>query len=269
MTAALAPYLRLVRAGFQQAFAYRAAMLAGVVANGMFGLLRGAIYAAMLASSGGALAGYSSTSLSTYNWLTQAMLGVAKVWPTEEIAERVRTGDIAVDFARPIDIQFAYLARDLGDSAAQVLPRAVPTLAIGALTYGVTFPTDPVHLALGLIAVVIGCAVSYLARFLLQLSAFWITDLRGLLSLYVFASGFLGGLVVPVSFMPGWLQAVAWATPFPSMLQLPVDVLSGRRADAAELGAAFAIQVAWLIGLLLAGRLALRRGHRALVVQGG
>ncbi len=52
--------------------------------------------------------------------------------------------------------------------------------------------------------------------------------MRGLLTLYMVGSNVLTGLVVPVHWFPGWMAALATATPFPSMLQAPVDVISGR-----------------------------------------
>jgi hypothetical protein len=44
------------------------------------------------------------------------------------------------------------------------------------------------------------------------------------LTLYTVGSNVLSGLIVPVAFFPGPLRAVAYATPFPSMLQAPVDI---------------------------------------------
>ena len=57
-------------------------------------------------------------------------------------------------------------------------------------------------------------------------------------------------------------------TPFPSMLQTPIDVLMGHAAgwDAVRL---LAVQAAWAAGLLVAGRLIFTLGTRKLVIQGG
>jgi ABC-2 type transport system permease protein len=73
---------------------------------------------------------------------------------------------------------------------------------------------------------------------------------------------------VPVAFFPGWLQAVAYATPFPSMLQTPVDVVV-ERVSGVDLLVALGVQAAWAAALLAAGVLVLGRGTRRLVVQGG
>jgi len=86
--------------------------------------------------------------------------------------------------------------------------------------------------------------------------------------LYVLTSGVLGGHLVPVHFFPDWLQAVAYATPFPSMVQTPVDLVTGQATGLKAAGLVLA-QVAWAVGALLLGRVVLVRATRKLVLQGG
>jgi ABC-2 type transport system permease protein len=81
-------------------------------------------------------------------------------------------------------------------------------------------------------------------------------------------SNVLTGLVVPVHWFPDWMALLARATPFPSMLQAPVDILSGRATGSASLEVV-ATQAFWLIAMLLVGRLVTARATRKLVVQGG
>jgi ABC-2 type transport system permease protein len=71
-----------------------------------------------------------------------------------------------------------------------------------------------------------------------------------------------------VHLFPEWLRILAYATPFPSMLQTPIDVLSGRVLDAAA-AALVVSQLAWLIGLVSLARLIQWRAGQRLVVQGG
>ena len=81
-------------------------------------------------------------------------------------------------------------------------------------------------------------------------------------------SGFLAGLFVPIWIFPQWLETVAQATPFPSMMMYPVDIISGR-VDVSESLVLLVVQVAWLVGVGLVGQLLTRAGRRHLEVQGG
>ena len=78
----------------------------------------------------------------------------------------------------------------------------------------------------------------------------------------------LCGLLVPVHFLPSWGQAVAYATPFPSMLQVPLDLATERSVGAAAVGL-LAMQAAWAAALLALAVWVFDRGTRKLVLQGG
>src|SRR5207244_400094 len=60
------------------------------------------------------VAGYDARDAVTYVWLSQGLLMTVYIWNWVEIALRVRTGDVATDFHRPVDFQGYWLAQDLG-----------------------------------------------------------------------------------------------------------------------------------------------------------
>jgi ABC-2 type transport system permease protein len=149
-----------------------------------------------------------------------------------------------------------------------VLPRGLPPLVVGALTFGLALPPAPLPYVLGLVSLVLGVGISFAGRFAVNLVAFWLLDVRGVIGTYVVVTNILCGLLVPVGWFPPWLAAIAHATPFPSMLQAPVDVITGRVTGAAAL-TTMAVQAVWLVVTLALGRLLLHRATAKLVVQGG
>jgi ABC-2 type transport system permease protein len=185
-----------------------------------------------------------------------------------EVSDRVRSGDIAVDFARPLDPQVGYLAADLGRAALQGLARGVPSIAVGAIVFGVSAPQGPAVAGLAVVSVLLGVVISFGCRYAVNLTSFWLVQNRGVQLVYIVASGFLAGLFVPVHWFPDWLLLVARCTPFPSMFQAPIDLLSGR-ASLGEALPILGIQLAWAAGVLALGQLLTRRGRRVLEVQGG
>lgn len=254
--------------GFRRWSTYRLAAAAGAFANTVFGLIKAAITMAAIGAAGGTLAGYDAVTGATYAWIAQALIGPVNVFTWNELALRVRTGDIAVDLARPVDPQLAYLAADLGRAAYQVIPRGAPPLVVGALVTGLALPAVPLPYLLGLVSVVLAVMVSFACRWLVNLAAFWLLDLRGVSTLYVVATGVLSGMIVPVHWFPTWMATLAAATPFPSMMQAPIDVLTGRVEGLAALGTV-GVQAAWLVALLALGRWVFSHGSAKLVVQGG
>ncbi len=261
-------YLRLVAAGFRQGSAYLLAAAGGLVANATFGFLKVAILFATVRAAGGELRGYDVAQMSAYIWLSQGVLGSVNLTGRTEIAERIRDGDVAIDFTRPVDVQMASVATEVGRRLFNLLPRGIPSVLIGALVVGMSAPASPAAYVLGAVSLLLGIVVSCLTVYLVAAAGFWIVETRGLQILYMTASGFLAGLFVPISLFPGWLLVLATSTPFPSMMMYPVDVLSGRVGglDAALL---VAQQLGWLVVTALAGHLLTRAGRHKLEVQGG
>ena len=147
----LRTYLKLVRAGFSRQANYRLAMLAGLVTNLVFGFIRAAILFAAVSSAGGSLGGYTTGTISSYVWLSQGLLGAIELSGRAEIGDRVRTGDVAIDFTRPVDLQTWHLAEDLGRAAYTLIPRGVPSVLIGALTVGLVMPDTVLPYVMGVV----------------------------------------------------------------------------------------------------------------------
>lgn len=258
----------MVRNGFRRWATYRMAMAAGAFTNTVFGLIRAHITVGAIGAAGGELAGYGAAQGATYAWLAQAFIAPVSIMGWSELSERVRTGDIAVDLARPIDPQFAHLASDIGRAAYSFIPRGAPPMIVGALVFELALPSKALAYLLGLASLILAVMVSFACRWLVNLASFWLIEMRGVLTLYMVAAGILSGHLVPVHWFPDWLKVIAQATPFPSIIQTPIDVTMGF-AEGRQAVELIATQMSWLVGMLLLGRIAFAAGARKLVVQGG
>ncbi len=265
---AIHPYIRLLKAGFRQQSAYRLAAFGGLVANLTFGFLKVAMLFATVRAGGGTVQGYDIGSMSAYIWISQGLLGSINLSGRIDLADRIRTGDVAVDFLRPLDVQLATIVTEVGRALFALIPRGLPSVAIGALTVGMTMPTTPGPYLLGAVSLVTGITISFATVYLVAIAGFWLIETRGLQILYMVLSGFFAGLFVPISLFPTWLLIVAEATPFPSMMMYPIDILTGRVTGWASAGL-FLVQLGWLAAMLLVGRLLTLAGRRKLEVQGG
>ena len=268
MRATARVYWRLLAAGFRRQSAYRLAALGGLVANMTFGFLKVAVLFATVRAAGGELHGYDTASMSTYVWLSQGLLGSVNVSGRTDLADRVKDGQVAVDFLRPVDLQAATVATEAGRSLFALLPRGLPSVLLGAVTVGMALPDTVLPYLLGGVSLVLGVVISALSVYLVAVAGFWLVETRGLQILYMVASGFLCGLFVPVALFPGWLRALAACTPFPAFMMYPIDILSGVAGTAGAAGLVLA-QLGWLAGLAAAGQLLTRAGRRRLEVQGG
>lgn len=261
-------YRRIAAASFRQYSTYRMATAAGVFTNTIFGFIRASIMLAAIGTAGGELSGYDALQAATYVWLGQALLAPIEVFGTRELALRIRQGDVAIDLLRPVDLLGQLYAAKLGRSAYLLLARGVPPMLIGAIVTGIALPPDPLSHLLGAVAVMLAITVAFLADAMVNLAAFWLVENRGLITVYTAVMNLLSGFLIPIVWFPDWLLMIARATPFPSMVQTPIDALSGRVAplDALPL---IGVQVVWVVVLGGASVLMLRAGVRSLEVQGG
>src|SRR5919108_5756259 len=257
--------LAIARRGYARYAAYPGATVAGAFTNTVFGFMRAFILLALYQQRE-TIGGYDARAAVTYVWVGQALLMTVWMWGWLEIAVRVRSGDIATDLVRPVHPLRAAFDFDLGRAVYHTIFRGIPPFAIGALFYPVIVPSDPLVWLAFLVSVTLAVAVSFGFRVLYNLVSFWTTDVRGAMMLAGIVANLFSGVLIPVSFFPSWLAAIARATPFPSIVQTPIDVFVGKLNGPALVGALLT-QAAWAIVLGLAAVWVFERGARRLVVQ--
>ncbi|WP_176735572.1 ABC-2 family transporter protein, partial [Actinacidiphila rubida] len=134
------------------------ATAAGVFTNSVFGLIVSYSYIALW-DQRPHLGGYTQAQALTYVWVGQALLMTMALMGggfEDELMERIRSGDIAVDLYRPADLQAWWLSADLGRSAFHLLGRGVLPMVCGALVFDLALPSDAVTWLLFLVAVALG-----------------------------------------------------------------------------------------------------------------
>ena len=257
--------IELMRRGFRRHATYRSATVAGIVTNTVFGLLRGAVLVAAIDAAASPIAGFDRERALTYVWLGQALIGPVAIFRWTEIADRIRTGELASDLCRPADFQTWWFCDDVGRGIYQVDVRGVTQLSIGALIGQVLAPNPWGRVVLFVVSVGLAIAVSFGLRFLANLWVFWTLDARGPASVYTVLCVGLSGFIIPIDFFPDWLAAAQRLLPFAALIQGPIDVYLGHRSAAAVIG----LQLVWATALAIAGRMVLARATHRLVVQGG
>lgn len=258
----------VARRGFRRYATYRWATVAGVFTNSVFGFMRAYVFVALFEATRGRVGGYDLADALTYTFLTQAMLMPLFIWGWQEIAETVESGHVVTDLYRPFDYQLYWLSQDLGRATYHAIMRGIPPFIVGAVAFDLRLPESPMTWLWFLVSAYLAVTVSFALRFLVNLSAFWIINQRGVQSIAAMAWTLLSGFIIPIAFFPVGLQRVIDVLPFVAMLEIPIDVFL-ERARGAEIAGALLTQAAWAGVLLGVGRRVLLGATRKLVVQGG
>jgi ABC-2 type transport system permease protein len=262
-------FTAITGSGLRRYSTYRQATVAGAFTNTVFGFLRCYVLLAVADGANGIAAGYDRPRLATFVWAGQGLLAVILLWGWTELADRIRTGDVASDLLRPVHPVTSYLATDLGRAAYAALTRFLPPVLTGPFFFDLYLPGRWATGPLFVLSVLLALIICFGCRYLVNATAYWLQDVRGPLLVWMLLSGVLSGLYFPLRFLPDWCYLPLWlATPFPSLLQSPLDVLVERDPPAVQAGLV-AVQAVWAGLILLACRAVQRRAERRLVVQGG
>jgi ABC-2 type transport system permease protein len=263
-------HVAIATRAFRRYSTYTVATLAGIFTNCVFGVIICFVYTAVWDQRPHA-GGYDVHDALTYAWLGQAMIMTVAIWgggSPDDLAERIRSGDVALDFYRPVGILGWYVAADLGRALYHLLTRGIAPTIVGALLFDLRWPESPVTCLAVAASVCLAVLVSFSLRFLVAASGFWILDSQGTKVLAASAAVFFSGLTVPLVLFPGWLQDVAVVLPWATFLQIPADIWLGQRGGVGIL-TGLGLQVFWAVALLAVCAFVLRTAERKVVVQGG
>ena len=261
------PYLSIVVSRFQMLLQYRAAAAAGVVTQIFWGIVRTMIFDAFYRSSSGSQPLTHDQTL-TYIWLGQAMLLLTILNVDADVAAMIRNGSVAYEMTRPVDMYTLWFSRALSGRAAPLMMRSIPILVIAALFFGLSAPISMMAGTLFLLSSAMSLLTAAALIALLTVSLLWTISGEGISRLAPGVVFMLSGIMVPLPLLPGWAQRLSEILPFRGLIDTPFRIYLGE-FHGASAALALLFQFAWLVMLVVAGRLALTRGTRRLVVQGG
>ena len=213
------------------------------------------------------LAGLALTQTITYILLARMLAPLIETRMIFFFGHMVRTGQVAVEMTRPLDLQLRVSVESLAEAGVFLVQR-LPIFVLAWLFFGLTLPGDPALWAAFFVSLLLGLGVILLFDWCFACLAFYVTETWGLSVVRIAIGAFFGGTLVPLAMMPGWLQNLAAAMPFAQALAVPVSFLSGI-STAADAPRVWSIQLAWLAGLLVASRWIFSVAVRKVTVQGG
>lgn len=262
-------YLSLFRARFRTLLRYRAAALAGVGTQVFWGLIKIMVLEAFYRQSS-APQPLSFTDVVTYTWLGQALLLMLpfSANPDPEVRDAIRSGAVAYELARPLDLYGLWYARAVAARAAPTLLRAVPQFVLAGLFLGLKPPPSLASLAAWLLATAGALCLVSAVTTLITITLLWTVAGDGIARIVPSLALVGSGLILPLPLFPSWAQPVLDFLPFRGMADAPFRLYMGSLPPAA-VGGVVLHQMAWTVAFVLFGRWLLARGTRRLVVQGG
>ena len=260
-------YLSVFRMRLRMETQYRGAVLGGIVCQVFFGLILIAVYRALYAGKPQAV---PLSHITSYVWLQQAFFRMLLA-SDPDLLDKIRTGNIAYDLCRPLNLYGFYYARILAQKLTGSLLRAVPMLVFAFLLpegWGLALPASPAALLRSLAALALGLfCVSALENITMGFTMRTL-DSRGMQAMLNMLMMTLSGNILPLTLFPDSWQRAITLLPYAQLLDAPIRLYTGETPPAAAPGILL-IQAAWTAALAALGVLFWRKNQKRLVIQGG
>ncbi|MEV0220771.1 ABC-2 family transporter protein [Streptomyces sp. NPDC050704] len=184
------------------------------------------------------------------------------------IPERIRDGRVAIDLVRPLSFPIQMICAQSGVTLA-MLPFALLAIPFAVLIGGAQQPPSAASAILWMFSSVLGYIVTVLLATMVGMLAFWTLEVSGIFMVYRMVGQLMSGALIPLWFMPEWLQSLALWLPFQGTTYTPLAIYVGQLQGILDLCTAVGRQLAWLIVLCVILRTVWTRAWRRVVVQGG
>jgi ABC-2 type transport system permease protein len=258
--------LSQVRIGMLTPWSYRASMLLSFLVLALQVGLYSVVWRAIYSGHVGRVAGADVQTAVGYAVLGLTVAGVLHTSPYWSIESRVRDGLIGVDLTRPLGLLTQNLAVQTGN-VISALPIAAVGVGTGLVVGGLAPPESPGAAAYFGLSLLLAFGVSQLITLLMALTSFWTLEVGGVDMAFYVVRTFMSGAVLPLWFMPDWLQVVAGVLPFQASTYTPLAVYFGRPPGG--LAAALGLQALWILVLAALCAWLWSRARHRVVVQGG
>lgn len=264
MRVAFRQWLVLARKGFCQNLQYSASHIVNTFASVVFGLIYIYIWQAVTPAEG--FGPYTSSVMAEYICFNQSI-----AWFTQfgmkirhRIAGSVRSGQIAVELARPMGFFSYRMAFEYGAQLYNLLFRGIPVGVGLALFASPHLPKSAATWLWTLISVAAGGYISICMAYLVGISSFWTNEIRTASWMLYSLQTALGGLSMPLEVLPRPLEVAAKCSPFAHLCYFPARIYLGLSGPESIWAA-----LAWAVVLTFVTHQVTDCARRRLEVQGG
>ncbi|MDP5274887.1 ABC transporter permease [Chengkuizengella axinellae] len=260
-------YIDMIRIRFLMMLAYRVNYYSGII---IYAINIGAYYFLWKAIFGSneTLGEFTVLQMTTYvavSWMARAFYFNNL---DREIANEIKDGSVAVQLTKPYPYLIFKMMQGLGEGLFRLLLFSVPGMVIVTLLFQIELPTQFDVWVIFMVMIFFSFLINSQINLLTGMFAFFVENNEGLMRFKRIAVDLFSGLIIPISFFPGWAQGILEWLPFQAITYLPASVFTGRVVGDAIYNA-FIVQVIWFVVLSVPIYVIWKMARRRLVVQGG
>jgi ABC-2 type transport system permease protein len=209
------------------------------------------------------IAGLTLADTVWYLVMTETIM-LSKIRFAGKVAEEVRDGSLAYTVSRPYSYLLYHFFHGIGDT---LLRMVINFLAGGILVTLLVGPLPPTNLFAVFVTVMLAIILDFCFNGLIGLMAFFTEDVDSWSLIYQKILFILGGMMIPLDFMPAWLRDLSLALPFNYTIYAPARLFV--KFDWASFASVAANQLLWIVVFAVVLSLMFRWGMRRVSINGG
>lgn len=262
-------YFGIFKMQFKGELQYRAKAISGFITQFFWGIMYIFLYSAFMKD--GIVNGFTATQMASYVWLGQSFFAMRYVAVGKNISKEIISGDVCYKFTKPINIYNLWFSEYCGEKLSATLLR-FPLVMLLAFFLPVgmklSFPVSIWAFLLFVLSLVIGFLTTAAISMLIVNIIFKTLSPKGATSMITTLCSMLGGGFIPLPLLPQGVQNVLNYLPFRFISDLPFRIYIGN-VDIMQGLIYIGISLAWLIALVVIGKILINRSLKKVVIQGG
>ena len=190
-------------------------------------------------------------------------------WSSENsLSKEIRTGGVVSRLIRPVPFLLQIVSEMLGNIIIQGSVNFVMVFFLGVLFYKLLYIPSIVNILLFIPYCILGIILRILLVEVFSLFCFFTTGHLGITWVRKALFEFFSGALIPLTIFPLWLKRVAYITPFPYMIQVPVSIFfNDRQFD--DYLFIFFIQNLWIVFFVVCHTFLFKNIQKKFTIAGG
>ena len=208
----------------------------------------------------------------SYIWLQNSFMPFITYWMIDsELNDSIRLGNVSYELVRPLDLYWNWFIKLISQRIGLGILCCMPIILISLIApgfYKLTLNITLVKLILFLVSIILALILNTLMSLIIYISVFKTFTITGSLLFFGTIGEFAGGLLIPLMIMPENVQHILDYLPFRFGGDFPFRILINNYSlDDVVTG--LALQIIWILIMIVIGQKWLKSNLTKVVIQGG
>lgn len=263
----LIKYAAIAKTNFQNRLAYIWDVVAQSLLMVLFIFIFAQLWGATFEAQGSAEIAGLTLNQTVWYFVWAELLMMGKIRHVNAVSQEVKDGSLAYTLGRPYNYILYHFAFGLGNSVISMVVLGIAGSLVALSQVGMLESFSLVTLP-GVMLVTLGAFVlDFCVMSIIALMSFFMEDVNSLQFIYHKIVFVLGGLLIPVDFLPDWLQSIARILPFNLAVYAPAKLFVAW--DAGQFGYSLIMQALWIAVFMSLLAVVYRYGARRVSINGG